>query len=129
MSVATHPAVIAPGIKQPLKIEQITTPNVQPSEVRIRVEWVPSAPLDVFQVDAGLMASFPQSLGDTAAGTVTAIGSQVDHLNVGDKAFGFFFHNEKEKAQQIYATVPKHLLGKVCLFYPYLKFENSGSKQ
>ncbi|KAJ5395553.1 uncharacterized protein N7487_009856 [Penicillium crustosum] len=113
MSVATHPAVIAPGIKQPLKIEQITTPNVQPSEVRIRVEWVPSAPLDVFQVDAGLMASFPQSLGDTAAGTVTAIGSQVDHLNVGDKAFGFFFHNEKEKAQQIYATVPKHLLGKV----------------
>lgn len=129
MSGATHSAVIAPGIKQPLKIEQITTPSIQPSDVRIRVEWVPSAPLDVVQVDTGLMASFPQSLGDTAAGTVTAIGSEVDHLNVGDKAFGFFFHNENEKAQQIYATVPKHLLGKVCPFYPYPSLENLDSKQ
>lgn len=112
--MSTHPAVIAKGIKQPLSIGSVLTPAIQPGEVRVRVEWVPSAPLDVYQIDAGLMAEFPQSFGDTAAGTVVAAADDVKRLKVGDKVFGFFFHNEKEKAQQIYVTAPEHLFAKVC---------------
>ena len=110
----THPAVIANGIKQPLTIGAVPTPLIQSGEVQVRVEWVPSAPLDVYQVDAGLMAEFPQSLGDTAAGTVVAAADDVKRLKVGDKVFGFFFHNKKEKAQQIYVTAREHLFAKVC---------------
>ncbi|KAH6661834.1 alcohol dehydrogenase [Halenospora varia] len=87
--MATHPAVIATGLKQPLTVAQVPTPPIQQGEVRVRVEWVPSAPLDVFQVDAGLM-----------------------HYKVSDQVFGFFFHNEKERAQQIYVTAPEHLFAR-----------------
>ncbi|KAK1143701.1 hypothetical protein N8T08_006101 [Aspergillus melleus] len=72
----------------------------QQQEVQVRIEWVPSAPLDVYQLDAGLMAQFPQSLGDSEAGTVVAVGCGVERLRVGDQVFGFFFHNEK--GQQVY---------------------------
>jgi NADPH:quinone reductase-like Zn-dependent oxidoreductase len=59
------------------------------------------------------MAQFPQCLSDSGAGTVVAVGPGVERLRVGDKVFGFFFHNEKEKGQQVYVTVPEHLFGKV----------------
>ena len=111
--MATHPAVVATGIKKPLIIEQVPTPTAQNNEVRVRVEWVPSAPLDVYQLEAGLLIQFPSSLGDTAAGTVVEAGPNVKHYKVGDRVIGFFFHNEKEKAQQIYVTAPEHLFAKV----------------
>ncbi|KAF7587320.1 hypothetical protein BBP40_007406 [Aspergillus hancockii] len=110
--MATHPAVTINGIKQPLTIEQASTHKPQQSEVQVRVEWTPSAPLDVYQVDVGLMAQFPQSLGDSGADTVVAVGPAAKRLKVGDPAFGFFFHNEKEKGQQVYVTASEHLFGK-----------------
>jgi hypothetical protein len=61
------------------------------------------------------MAQFPQCLGDSGAGTVVAAGPGVESLRVGDKVFGFFFHNEKEKGQQVFVTAPEHLFGKVSL--------------
>jgi NADPH:quinone reductase-like Zn-dependent oxidoreductase len=111
--MATHPAVIVPGIKEPLTIQQVATVVPQKNEVRVRAEWVPSAPLDVFQVDAGLMAEFPLRLGDSVAGTVVAVGSNVQRLKIGDRVFGFVFHNENEKAHQVYVTGADHLFGKV----------------
>ncbi|GMF81789.1 unnamed protein product [Aspergillus oryzae] len=119
-NMATHPAIQITGIKQPLKLVQVPTPEPQQNEVRVRIEWVPSAPLDVYQVDAGLMVQFPQGLGDSGVGTVVAIGPGVEHLRVGDQVFGFFFHNEKEKGQQIYVTAPEHLFGKVRVYYSSL---------
>lgn len=112
-TMATHAAVIATGIKEPLQLQQVPTQTPKENQVRIRIEWVPSAPLDVFQVDAGLMAKFPQSLGDTAAGTVVEVGPNVKQLTIGDKVFGAFFHNEHQKSMQIFATVEENLLGKV----------------
>ncbi|KAE8158091.1 chaperonin 10-like protein [Aspergillus tamarii] len=111
--MATHPALQITGVKEPLKLVQAPTPKPQQNEVQVRIEWVPSAPLDVYQADAGLMVQFPQGLGDSGAGTVVAVGPGVERLRVGDQVFGFFFHNEKEKGQQIYVTAPEHLFGKV----------------
>ncbi|KAK4868561.1 hypothetical protein LT330_006763 [Penicillium expansum] len=111
--MSTHPAITATGVKQPLTLVQVPTPQPQQHEIQVRIEWVPSAPLDVYQVDAGLMAQFPQSIGDSGVGTVVAVGPSVEHLHVGDQVMGFFFHNEKEKGQQIYVTAPEHLFGKV----------------
>ncbi|KAL2841140.1 alcohol dehydrogenase [Aspergillus pseudoustus] len=111
--MATHPAITATGIKQPLTVINVPTRTPQGREVQVRVEWVPAAPLDVYQVDAGLMAEFPQCLGDSGAGTVVATGPEVQHLSTGDRVFGFFFHNAHEKGQQVYITAPEHLFGKV----------------
>jgi NADPH:quinone reductase-like Zn-dependent oxidoreductase len=86
--------------KQPLMIEQVFTLKPQHSEVQVRVEWVPPAPFDVYQADAGLMAQFAQSLGDSGAGTVVAVGPNVKHLKVGDQVFGLPFHNEKGKGHR-----------------------------
>lgn len=61
------------------------------------------------------MVQFPQGLGDSGTGTVVAVGPGVERLCVGDQVFGFFFHNEKEKGQQIYVTAPEHLFGKVSI--------------
>ncbi|PYI33505.1 alcohol dehydrogenase [Aspergillus indologenus CBS 114.80] len=109
----------ATNIKEPLTIQQVPTPELQHYEIRVRIEWVVSAPLDVYQVDAGLMAQFPQSLGDSGVGTVVAAGPGLKRLQVGDRVLGFFFHNEKEKGQQVYvpsgismpaaATVPTNV--------------------
>ncbi|KAL4799007.1 GroES-like protein [Aspergillus venezuelensis] len=111
--MATHPAITATGIKQPLTITHVATRAPQGREVQVRVEWIASAPLDVYQVDEGLMAQFPQCLGDSAAGTVVAVGPEVERLKVSDQVFGFFFHNAHEKGQQVYLTAPEHLFGKV----------------
>lgn len=127
--MATHPAIQITGIKQPLKLVQVPTPEPRQNEVRVRIEWVPSAPLDVYQVDAGLMVQFPQGLGDSGVGTVVAIGPGVEHLRVGDQVFGFFFHNEKEKGQQIYVTAPEHLFGKVRVYYSSLNDISSATFQ
>ncbi|KAL2849963.1 chaperonin 10-like protein [Aspergillus pseudodeflectus] len=116
--MSTHPAITATGIKQPLTIINVPTPELQQNEVRVRIEWVPSAPLDVYQVDAGLMAQFPQCLGDSGAGTVVAAGPGVESLRVGDKVFGIFFHNEKERGQQVFVTAPEHLFGRIAYQVP-----------
>lgn len=111
--MATHPAIIVPALKGSLTIEHVPTWKPAHREVQVRVEWVPSAPLDVWQVDAGLMVQFPQTLGDTAAGTVVAVGPDVKHLQVGDRVFGMFFQNKTQKGQQVYVTAPETLFGKV----------------
>ncbi|KAL5364837.1 alcohol dehydrogenase [Aspergillus floccosus] len=111
--MATHPAITITGIEQPLTVTNVPTRTPEGREVQVRVDLVPSAPLDVFQVDAGLMAQFPQCLGDSCAGTVVATGADVQRLAVHDRVFGFFFHNEFEKGQQVYVTASEHLFGKV----------------
>jgi NADPH:quinone reductase-like Zn-dependent oxidoreductase len=119
--MSTHHAIVATGIKEPLTLQQVSTATPKQHDIQVRAEWIPSAPLDVFQVDAGLMAQFPLRLGDSVAGTVVAVGSSVQHVKVGDRVFGFVFHTQEEKGQQIYVTAPEHLFGKVCCtFHAYI---------
>lgn len=115
--MSTHPAIIATGIKEPLTTQRVPTATPQQHEIQVRVEWVPSAPLDVFKVDAGLMAQFPLRLGDSVAGTVVAVSPNVQRLKLGDRVCGFVFHNENEMGQQVYVTAPNHLFSKVCTFF------------
>ncbi|RAH52489.1 alcohol dehydrogenase [Aspergillus piperis CBS 112811] len=116
--MATHPAIIVPALKGPLTIQHVPTWKPAHREIQVRVEWVPSTPLDVWQVDAGLMVQFPQTLGDTAAGTVVAVGPDVKRLQIGDQVFGMFFQNKTQKGQQVYVTAPETLFGKVPQVIP-----------
>ena len=63
-------------------------PTISPvkGEVRVRVEWTASTPLDLHQADGGLLVvHYPQVLGDGVAGTVVEVGEGVEKLAVGDK--------------------------------------------
>ncbi|KAJ5684966.1 hypothetical protein N7536_007585 [Penicillium majusculum] len=107
-------------------------PENMPTHPVITATGVPSAPLDVYQVDAGLMAQFPQSIGDSGVGTVVAVGPGVER-HIGDQVFGFFFHNEKEKGQQVYvppglslaaaATLPTNVITAFLTISDKLGFE------
>jgi NADPH:quinone reductase-like Zn-dependent oxidoreductase len=83
--MSTHQAIASVAVRAPLEIIQV--PTVQPVglEVRVRVEWVASTPLDLHQNDGGLLFDYPQILGDGLAGRVEEVGPMVRNLAVGDQ--------------------------------------------
>ncbi|PQE15364.1 Zinc-binding dehydrogenase protein [Rutstroemia sp. NJR-2017a BVV2] len=127
--MSTHAAVVTTSVRGPLEILQLPTVTPAADEVRVKVEWVASTPLDLHQNDGGLLVTHPQVLGDAVAGTVEEVGSEVKNLVVGDKVciyivelvvldgslivFGFMFREQKEKAEQEYVTVSWYMLGKI----------------
>jgi hypothetical protein len=115
--MSTHPAIATIGRKAPLGIIQV--PTVQPTgeQVRVRVEWTASTPLDLHQNDGALLVKHPQVLGDGTAGTVVDVGPNVKRLKVGDKVVGFTWRSQSEKAHQQFCTAEEWLLAKVCRLY------------
>ncbi|KAL1597843.1 hypothetical protein SLS60_008330 [Paraconiothyrium brasiliense] len=111
--MATHPAVVMVGVKKPLDIHQVPTIKPQGDEVRVRVEWTASTPLDLHQNDGGLLVTHPQRLGDGTAGTVVEVGPSARRLNVGDKVFGFTWRTPQEKAHQEFCTTNEYLFSKL----------------
>ncbi|KAK5054645.1 hypothetical protein LTR84_001536 [Exophiala bonariae] len=110
---ATHPAVVTVGVGQPLEIHQVPTIAPEANEVRIRVEWTVSTPLDLHQADGGLLVNPPHILGSSVAGTVLEVGPDTTRLRPGDRVFGYTFRQKKERAHQLYVTTPETMLGKL----------------
>lgn len=108
-----HPAVVTVGPGQPLEIHQVPTIAPEGNEVRMRVEWTASTPLDLHQADGGLLVNAPHILGSSVAGTVVEVGSDTKLLKPGDRVFGYTFRQRKERAQQLYVTTPETMLGKL----------------
>lgn len=111
--MATHTAVVTVGLKMPLETRQVPTITPKGDEVRMRVEWTASTPLDLHQNDGGLLVNHPQVLGDGSAGTVVEVGSDVKRLKVGDKVFGFTWREQKEKSHQEFCTAPEYLFAQL----------------
>ncbi|KAF2467730.1 GroES-like protein [Lindgomyces ingoldianus] len=107
--MATHTAVATIALKGPLGIIQVPTITPQADEVRVRVQWTASTPLDLHQNDGGLLVKYPQVLGDGTAGTVVETGPDVKRLKKGDKVFGFTWREQQEKAHQEFCTAPEWL--------------------
>ena len=83
--MATHRAVVTIAPRAPLAVIQVPTVVPSSSEVRVRVEWTASTPLDMHQAEGGLLVQHPQVLGDGIAGPVVEVGPGVTNLKVGDK--------------------------------------------
>lgn len=84
-TIPTHPAVVTVAPRAALEIMQLPTISPAKGEVRVRVEWTASTPLDLHQADGGLLVQHPQVLGDGVAGTVVEVGEGVERLAVSDK--------------------------------------------
>ncbi|KAK4127178.1 GroES-like protein [Parathielavia appendiculata] len=108
----THAAVAITAPRQPLQLTTLPTHPPLPSEALIRVTWTASTPLNLHRADGGLLlgdvsATNPFILGSSFGGTVVALGSELSHVRVGDKVFGFVQDGEpKEAGFQEYVTVP-----------------------
>jgi hypothetical protein len=113
VDMSTHSAVATVGLKAPLGLIQVPTVKPTGEQVRVRVEWTASTPLDLHQNDGGLLVKHPQTLGDGAAGTVVEVGPDVKRLKVGDKVFGFTWRSPTEKAHQEYSTAEEWLFALV----------------
>jgi NADPH:quinone reductase-like Zn-dependent oxidoreductase len=111
--MSTHAAVATVGRKAPLGIIQVPTVAPTGGQVRVRVEWTASTPLDLHQNDGALLVKHPQVLGDGTAGTVVEVGPDAKRLKVGDRVFGFTWRSQAEKAHQVFCTVDEWLLAKV----------------
>ncbi|MCJ1311654.1 hypothetical protein MMC25_005327 [Agyrium rufum] len=111
--MSTHKAIVTVAVRAPLEIMEV--PTVQPvgREVRVKVQWTASTPLDLHQNDGGLLVKFPQILGDSVAGIVEEVGLRVRNLAVGDQAFGFCFAELKCGGQQEFVTVAETSLSKL----------------
>jgi NADPH:quinone reductase-like Zn-dependent oxidoreductase len=116
IKMSTHSAVATLGLKAPLGIIKVPTIKPVGDQVRVRVEWTASTPLDLHQNDGGLLVKHPQVLGDGTAGTVIEVAPEVKRLKVGDKVFGFTWRNQTEKAHQEYCTAEEWLFAKVNSF-------------
>ena len=89
MSSETHNAIVttSPGV---VKLVQLPTPNPTEDEVLIRVEYSSVIAFDTYTVDKGYaVPTYPVPLGFNAAGTVAKLGSNVNGLQVGDRASSF----------------------------------------
>ncbi|KAF2703635.1 GroES-like protein [Pleomassaria siparia CBS 279.74] len=108
--MATHTAIATVAKRAPLDAIQVPTITPTGDQVRIRVEWTASTPLDLHQNDGGLLVTHPQVLGGNIAGTVVQVGSEVKRLNEGDKVFGFTWRDQGEKGYQTFCTTNEWLV-------------------
>ncbi|KAF2845489.1 GroES-like protein [Plenodomus tracheiphilus IPT5] len=111
--MSTHAAIATVGIKAALGLIQVPTITPTGEQVRVRVEWTASTPLDLHQNDGGLLVTHPQVLGDGTAGTVVEAGPDVKNLKVGDQVFGFTWRSRQEKAQQEFCTAEEWLFAQL----------------
>ena len=110
--MSTHPQVVTVAPGAPLEVHQVPTRHPKDNEVRVRVEWTASTPLDMHQAIGGLLVKHPQGLGDGTLGTVVEVGPNARY-QVGDKVFGFTWRSNQEKSHQLYSVAPDFLYGKV----------------
>ena len=82
--MATHPAVVTPATGAPLQILQVPTISPVEGEVRVRVKWTASTPLDMHQAEGSLMVKHPQVIGSGFGGSVVEVGPSCKRLEVGD---------------------------------------------
>lgn len=95
-------------------------PTVEPArdEALIRVNWAALSYFDLWQVDFGLMAQYPQALGINLAGEVVKAGEDAD-VQAGDSVISFGMTSQSERALQEYALVSKYKIGKVAV--PFIR--------
>ncbi|KAF2225372.1 alcohol dehydrogenase GroES-like domain-containing protein [Elsinoe ampelina] len=83
----SHLAAIQESPKAPFVIKEVPTPEPGEDEILIRNELIGLVPVDMKMAKYGIppIASYPAILGNSFGGIVTAVGSAVTRLEVGDK--------------------------------------------
>jgi hypothetical protein len=114
--IGTHKAVVTVAPRAPLRLVDVPTIKPKDNEIRLKVLWTASTPLDLHKADGGLLvADYPFILGSGASGVVVEVGENVKRLKVGDIVFGFAWKTAQERAHQIYITSAENLFARVSI--------------
>jgi len=99
------------GGPEALKIQNIPIPKIEPQEVLIRVEAAGVGAWDPFEREGrfveimGTKPTFPYVLGTDGAGTIAAIGKDVNRFKEGDHVYAAALANPKGGFYAQYAAV------------------------
>jgi NADPH:quinone reductase-like Zn-dependent oxidoreductase len=99
------------GGLEAITLQTPPVPVIGPDEILIRVEsagvgvWDPFECAGGFVEMAGVKPKFPYVPGSDGAGTVMAVGEQVNKFKVGDRVYAFSFLNPKGGFYAEYAAV------------------------
>lgn len=85
MARKTHTAIVFPAQNHRLETVELLTPEVGPKDVLVRVVYASPTPLDVWQGNFGLIATYPLVPTDNVVGIVEEVGSDVKLVAKGDK--------------------------------------------
>src|ERR1044072_7333931 len=94
-----------------LQIQNLPVPQIEPNEVLIRVEaagvgaWDPYEREGQFVEITGVKPNFPYVLGTDGAGTIAAVGKDVDRFKEGDRVYAAELANPKGGFYAQYAAV------------------------
>jgi NADPH:quinone reductase-like Zn-dependent oxidoreductase len=99
------------GGPEALKIQNIPIPPIEAREVLIRVEAAGVGAWDPFEREGGFVEivgtkpTFPYVLGTDGAGTIAAVGKDVDRFKAGDRVYAAELGNPKGGFYAQYAAV------------------------
>jgi NADPH:quinone reductase len=99
------------GGPETLKIQNLPLPQIEAEEVLIRVEaagvgaWDPYEREGRFVEITGIKPAFPYVLGTDGAGTIEALGADVNRFKVGDRVYAAALANPKGGFYGQYAAV------------------------
>ncbi|WP_311143933.1 alcohol dehydrogenase catalytic domain-containing protein, partial [Corynebacterium durum] len=101
---------------QALHLGDITTPNITPRQVLVRVAGSSVNQMDVLEQEGKMKLftgrSFPIGTGVDFAGTISAVGAHVSGYKVGDRVWGYvgFRRPGTSLAAADYIALPPHCL-------------------
>jgi len=83
-------AAILTAFNEPLEIEELTSPDLGPTDVRVSIEASGVCHSDLTIANGGVPMPPPVILGHEGAGTILQVGSDVSGLAVGDRVIASF---------------------------------------
>ena len=85
-------AMVLPAFGAPLRLENVPVPKIGPTEVLLRVRAAGVGLTVVLMIGVpGRVTSFPRIPGHEVAGEVVEIGSEVTHVEVGERVTAHFY--------------------------------------
>ena len=104
-------AAIIPAAKTPLEVRSVDTPAPGPHELLIKTEVIAFNPIEFKVAKLGIFPlEYPIILGNTSAGTIEAVGSEVTEFSVGDKVVALQYANGQYGSYQRYVLVGKDVV-------------------
>src|SRR6187399_2404509 len=107
------------GGAETLKVQTIPIPELTDNEVLIRVHAAGVGAWDPFEREGGFIEyiqgepKFPYVLGSEGAGTIAAVGKNVDRFAEGDEVYASVFLNPKGGTYSQYAVVNSDLVSHI----------------
>jgi len=102
-----------PGAPDTLILQEHSLPSPGPDEVRVKVMAVGLNPVDYKTAEWGWQSwLWPHILGLDVAGSIEAVGSEVNSWKPGDRVF---YHGDLSKpgGYAEFAVAPAHILAKI----------------